>query len=83
MRLHLNDNKINIDYEIIKKYDLSLAIKELKLSIVCGHDGTNYSMIKNGSTDKFISLLTKMFNLFIFAQDIPTLLNISIIKPIL
>ena len=40
-------------------------------------------MIKNGSTDTFITLLTKMFNLFIFAQDIPTLLNISIIKPII
>ena len=38
---------------------------------------------KNGSKDRVITLLTKIFKLFIFAKDIPTLLNISIIKPLL
>ena len=68
---------------VFNENDVVLAIKEFKFSLVCGHDGINYTMIKNAVCENFISSLTKMFNLYISSRDISSQLNISIIKPIL
>ena len=94
---NMKSHHTNISQEVKKRYheyiqpktlpffklsQLEDILKNLKASNVRGHDHITYSLLKNIKCFKFKLILLDFFNQFLSYGTVPSLLNVSIIKPI-